>query len=264
MERSVVALFVAAVLSACGGEDGGTTQEAQPPLQIPAGIYGATFNSLGESGEIAIGDGEAIYVSKPYVGHSLISATSTTVNLNFALMDRPIDDLNNEFPSARDASISRALSLSSSSKLWTGSGVVLSKSDSTSALAVATMPKSWRLRNLFRFAGQFMDYTAQIDIATDGTLTGYDTNGCQFTGQISDLPTTMYRIRISASNCGNTSQFIENYTYEGYGWISSSTNALQIAATNTSARKGLALYMHAFDTSLGRPSCTPQPDGSCR
>lgn len=245
MQRMKRIIFVAvATLSGCGGSgDGSQSTPVEAPL---AGAYDARIADLDQSGVLLIGEsGPAVYSSREYVGFVTIQKSANTATGALQLLDHPIDDLNNEFPSAKDAGLSKQLSLSSgSSGTWSGSSTTLTPR-SVSTPSIASLFRNWRFRNLYRFGGStFLDYSVDIDITTSGEFTGSDTNGCVFTGQMSlGSGSTLYAARINASNCGATNSYIDNYSYDGFGYVSENPTALTIVAINSAAHAGLALRL---------------------
>lgn len=205
-----------------------------------------TFQGLGEAGTLLVpSNGTSVYTTKSFAGFVALGSSGNAVSGTLRLLDHPIDDLNNEFPSAKDASVSRELSLTAGSGgAWSSSGAVLTPR-TISVQPLASIPRLWRFRNLYRFAGAFLDYEIQIDLTSAGDLTGFDTNDCQFTGQLTQTQTeSTYAVRISAWNCGATMFYIENGDYFGRAYATPAPDQrLIVVAVNEPRRIGLSLYL---------------------
>jgi hypothetical protein len=121
-----------------------------------------------------------------------------------------------------------------------------------SAPNIATIPRNWGFRNLYNFNGVFLDYEARIDIDSAGVLSGFDTNGCNFSGEIASRPTgePFYAARIIAAGCGATAQYIENAEYRGYAFIepgpAANQTVLQIDIVNRTQQGGLGIAFSLF------------------
>lgn len=250
--RYATVLAIVVLSAGCGGGGGGTENPSpQPPPPPPpqaslSGLYDISIADMNQNGQLlADANGRTVYASREYVGFADFQLSGASAIGTLTFLDRPIDDLNNEFPSAKDASLSKQLALNStSSNGWSGSSALLTKRP-TATPALANVAGAWRYRNLYRFDGStFLDYTADLDVSTSGELSGFDTNGCIFTGAITtNSDSGPYSARINASNCGATTRYIDNYSYEGLAYVSENPTALNIVTVNTAARHGLAFRL---------------------
>lgn len=248
--RFASAIAVAALVTGCGGGGGSETPTPQPPPSPPqaslTGLYDISIADMDQIGQVlADTNGRAVYESRQYIGFADFQVVGASATGTLIFLDRPIDDLNNEFPSAKDAGISKPLALSpTTSNGWSGSSALLTKRP-TATPVLAAVAGAWRDRNLYRFNGsEFLDYTADLDVSASGELSGFDTNGCVFTGAITtNSESVLYSVRINASNCGATIRYIDNYSYEGLAYVSDDPTALNIVTVSTAARQGLALRL---------------------
>jgi hypothetical protein len=254
--------MIGALLSTagCGGGGSGDTQTSQPPPpvvdRIAAGLYGVTINENAGAFNghlVSAPTDEFIYVSKPRLGFGTWSYTSTGASATAALLARSVDSLGNEFPAAHMTTETRMFQLTRSGNagVWAGGGTILTL-DNRSAPNIATIPRNWGFRNLYDFNGVFLDYEVRIDIDSAGVLTGFDTNGCNFTGEITSRPTgePFYDARVIATGCGATAQFIENAEYRGYAFIepgpAANQTVLQIDVVNRTQQGGLGIAFSLF------------------
>jgi len=226
-------------LSACGGGGGGDTAPpvtvSPPPSQptaapVPAGKYSVSalpgyLLSTGDTG---------IYVEREQMGAGSWDRTSATAGFSAPMLQFVNDDLGNETPSAKASTTTK------------GFGQPLLSSANEKAPSIASLSRNWQFANLYRFGTEFVDYTAHIDIDSAGLLTGFDTNGCSFTGELK--PRTdgvpLYDARIIANNCGSTLRFIEPGEYKGSAFIDGG-NHLQIVGAIPAQKLGLRLDLTA-------------------
>ena len=239
MKRKVV-LAVLLVLAGCGGGGDSSTPAAAPPPQSAPAVAAGRYSFNAEPANLVTASDELIYFSKQQLGFGAWNYVGTEARATITLLNRPIDDLGNEFPSARTSGTTRAL---------TASAIGL---NNRTAPALTTIPRNWRFANLYRFGANFVDYTVQIDIDSAGVLTGFDTHGCAFAGELRERTDAapLYDARVVTTGCGATAQFIENTEYKGHAYIepgpAAGQTVLVINAVNPTQQGGLGLALSLF------------------
>jgi len=243
VKRTLVALAYCALLACGGGSHDTPIQSPPPPSQPtgsipPAGLYDLEIsanNAVIEAGEMVIEpNGEAVFSGILHLGFGTwrISGSDAVLILNqLALggLPQPISHSPGAHPPAEQRNIRVQKSMTSTD--WFGDGVRLF-SRSTNAPPLATIQRNWQYRDIIPFTtdgSNNIDYSAQIDIDVVGLLTGFDTNGCRFDGQLSERTDGMsiYALNISAFNCGATLRFIEEGQYIGSAWLIPGSNGQQ-------------------------------------
>jgi cell wall-associated NlpC family hydrolase len=243
------------LISACGGGgDPGTsdpgssdpgTSDAAPPIEhIADGTYDIRIDEqAGALNGFLVSSGDAfVYASKAQMGFGTWVYAPDQAMTTMTTLVRPIDDFNIEFPSAKSAGMTRAMTLIRAAGGWfangTGNEIELVPARNASAPAISSIPRNWHFRNLYEFGGLFLHYEVQIDIDTNGVLTGFDTNGCAFHGNLVQSG-ALYSVDISTSLCGATNDYIENDTYRGHGFMAN--DQLHLYTVNADHSVGLAL-----------------------
>lgn len=232
MRTRLVTLLICAtaILSACGGGGSDSSPTPAPTPQspsappVPSGRYSvATIPGyLLSSGE------QALYVERERMGSATWDRSSMSAALTMQMLAFAIDDLGNETPSAKASTVTMSIAQNQLSLA------------PQSAPPIVSIPRTWEFANLYRFGSDFVDYTAQIDIDSAGVLTGFDTNGCNFLGELKSRTdgVAMYDARIVATNCGNTARFISDGEYQGHAFIDVGGHMLILTA-NPAQKLGL-------------------------
>lgn len=253
--RRAVAAVLCVFLAGCGGggSDGGATSTPAPtPITFTPGAYSSTFSPGGpvEPGIIIFDTtGIVTYETKTFVGFGSWQRPGATVDVNLTVLPRRVDSLNNEFLDARAPSTTRTMRLNVGQQALSGDGWQLLQETRISAPALTAIPRGYRFRNLYNFSGTFLDYTLQVDVDAAGVLTGFDTNGCTFVGAIESRSagTNFYNARVTASQCGATNSYIQNFNFIGYAYLSQSASfagqvVLNFVGTSPSAALAFAAH----------------------
>ncbi len=237
-------LTLAFVLGSCGG--GGDDAPAAP-ISLSPGAYSVQANDPAELGEMLVGpDMAAVYfASRSIIGFGRWQSAGQRLTMTMNALPVVVDDLRNDFPAAKTSLNTRNLELEAGpNDSFSGGGTVMSRR-AREAPDIATLPRNWHFRNLYRWGAQFLDYEIQIDIDTAGVLSGFDVNGCNFNGQLSPTAGPLYAVTIFAFNCGATQRCIENANYSGFGYLdrASNPNRLVLFAVDRDLRLGLQLQV---------------------
>lgn len=248
LRKPLLASLLATRLAGCGGGDDGNSVAPPAAEGLLPGSYSASDNAIASSFELLVGDsGDIVFANERDVaGFATMSTTASAITIAMTYLTRVVDDLNGGTSGAQPPSSLRTARVTrSTSDTFVGEGLVLSHRP-RSAPAIASLPRNWGMRVLYRFGADFVDYTAQIDIDTAGVLSGFDTNGCQFRGQISPTTISLYRVDITTTNCGATLRFLPNARYLGYGYLDEGTSpgSLRLIAMETGPRFGLTLRLY--------------------
>jgi hypothetical protein len=269
MKNIGLLICLCAPLSGCSGGNG-SSPEQDVTREIPAGMYSATLHGS-ETGELMQGmDGFAVYSTRTSMAYGTWTYTSSDASISLTSLSHPVDDLGNEFPSAKSSNRTEDFRVTQSGDNWSGQDLALTPNTRASAPTISSIPGNWRFRNLYRFGSEYLDYEMHIDIDAAGTLSGFDTNDCRFTGSLSELGggSSLYRIAIQSSQCGATSLYIENHSYTGYGYLRQfdSQPRLAIVAVNSASATGISVDLWEAGASISAPTlpCRPQRDGTCR
>lgn len=243
----LLALACSALIASCGG---GGDDEAAPPLltDIAPGVYGAFDEATGDSFELFAGsDGNIVFADNRRVaGLGSTSPGIGSVGVSAAYLTRKTDDLGNGAPGAQPPARQVEFQLREHPTGYAGDGLRLSRS-TDSAPDIASLPRNWQFHNLYRFDSDFIDYTASIDVDSAGVMSGFDTNGCQFRGQISRASATLYSMEMVVHNCGATLRFIPNGDYRGYGYVITvgGSTSIRLVGADRGLRQVLALTLFA-------------------
>lgn len=246
--KLLLASLLATRLAGCGDGDDGNSGTPPSAESLMPGSYSASDNTIASSFELLVGDsGDIVFANgRDVAGFATVSTTAPAITMSITYLTRVVDDLNGGTPGAQPPSLLRTARVTrSSNDTFVGEGLVLSHRP-RSAPAIASLSRNWGLRVLYRFGAEFIDYTAQIDIDSAGVLSGFDTNGCQFRGQISTTSFSLYRVDISATNCGATLRFLPNARYLGYGYLDENTSpsSLRLIAMEPGPRFGFDLRLY--------------------
>lgn len=201
-------ILVAMSLTACGG--GGDDGDSSVVNDSPGGIWrgsvtltatGATYQSIGlitETGELHFltTDGEQT------TGNVTVSGKTFSANItSYAPLGSVFDNGSTVISGTASGSINQRSTFSGSARF---SGTV------TSNFSYTYDSIYERDSILSLISGLYFDYDGSgywvtYDIDSQGVITGSDTDGCQFNGNVKLINPdfNMYRINITATSCGD-------------------------------------------------------------
>ena len=266
--RLLLTVAAWAVVSCGGSSSGDTSPISSPPPPPPppvsnkpltAGTYDAALSdgqTPVDHGAMTVNpDESSLFAGSQFMGFGKWSGDSNTASTHLTMLIR--GGLNEvdvpHSPGAQSAHAERSILVHTRTfpDVWEGEGGSFRPAEVT-APPLNSIPSSWTDMELIPFdhAGDEVNYTVEIDVSTAGELTGFDSNGCTFSGRLTERTDNvhLYDAQISASNCAATDRFIENADYLGHAYLVAgpdpqSQQQLAIVAINTAMERGVILTL---------------------
>lgn len=264
MKKSSGTIFpcISLILCSCGGGGDSAAIAPAPPSgsesPFSAGRYTATLsdsNTAVDGGFMAVeSNGDAFFSGQQYMGFGTWARSGNEAAIMLTMLTRGglQEPGISRSPGADPANTERHITVAESSTpdSWIGAGGSFELQKQT-LTPLINIPRNWAYQDVIPFdhQGDNVQYSLQIDIDTAGELSGFDSNGCNFTGRLTERTdnVALYDATITATNCGAMSRFIEADTYVGYAYIQPAGNGqpenLIISGIRKTRKVGISLSL---------------------